>query len=179
MMSKTYIISGEVHSGKTTFAAGLSKRMEDNGLQVTGFVCPGTFKNNHRNAFDIEFLSSGKEMPFARNEQIDGWIKFRRFSFNPEVFHAGCKHLKSVENREETAVFLDEIGLWELEGGGWTEALNILMQKQNLLKIFVVRKKFITRVIEKFGLDKPTIFDIQNVSIDKAYEEIMSYRLTH
>lgn len=173
-MSKTCIISGEVHGGKTTFAVNLSRYMADRGLHVAGFVCPGTIKNNHRNAFDIEFLHSGKKMPFASNEHIDGWIQFRRFSFNPEAFHEGIKHIETIVSSKKTVVFVDEIGQWELEGGGWSEALKILMQKQNMLKIFVARQNFILPLIEKFQLGKPTIFDIQNVSIEEACEEIIS-----
>ena len=179
MMNKTFIISGEVHGGKTTYAAGLSKRLTDNGLQVTGFVCPGTFKNNHRNAFDLKFLHSGQQMPFARAGHVDGWINYKRFSFNPEALCLGTKQLDAIENSEQTVVFVDEIGQWELEDGGWAEAIIGLMQKKKTMKILVVRKKFISKILEKFKIDSPIIFDIQQTSFDAACEHIMHFNLTH
>ena len=175
-MSRTFIISGEVHSGKTTFAAHLGGKLEADGIRVCGFICPGSFRDGERNVFDIEFLNSGEKLPFAKNEHVDKWLFFKRFSFNPVAFHKGNRLIIGAENTGQIAIVVDEIGQWELENGGWSEALKSLLQKEKTIKLLVVRKKFVPQIIEKFHIPNPIIFDIQNVSLQKAYEEIIYHR---
>lgn len=179
MMNSTFIISGEVHGGKTTYATHLAKRLTDEGFQVSGFVCPGTFHKQERTSFDIEFLNNGEKLPFAKNELADKWINFRRFSFNPEAIHKGNTIMKEVENSKQTVMLVDEIGKWELEEGGWYMGMKALMQKQETIKVIVIRKNFLSQMIEKFDLRNAIIFDIQNVSVQEAYERIISFKLAH
>jgi nucleoside-triphosphatase THEP1 len=178
MMSKVFIISGEVHGGKTTFAAQLAKRLAMEGFQLSGFVCPGSFLDGERNVFDIEFLNSGEKLSFAKNEHVDKWQTFRRFCFNPEAFYKGNELIKESGSNENIAIVVDEIGQWELENGGWYESVKSLLQKEKTIKLLVVRKKFVGLIVEKFHVQNPIILDIQNVSLQEAYEEILSYKTT-
>lgn len=177
-MSRTFIISGEVHGGKTTFATNMAERLTADGFQLSGFVCPGSFQDGERNVFDIEFLNTGEKLTFAKNEYVEKWLIFRRFSFNPKAFYKGHELIKKAEDNEQIAIVVDEIGQWELDGGGWYEAVKSLLQKEKTIKLLVVRKKFVGLFVEKFHIQNPIIFDIQNVSIQEAYEEILSYKTT-
>lgn len=170
--NRTYIITGGVHQGKTTFARQLAMQLSSDGLKVDGFVCPGTFESDVRDSFSILFLSSNQELPFVINQHKENWICYKRFCFNPEVLNKGNSVLINAANDESTAVFVDEIGKWEIEDGGWSEGVNALLQKQNSMKILVIRKEFVKAACEKFNMENPIIFDIQNVSLQEAYEGI-------
>lgn len=176
--NRTYIITGGVHEGKTTFARQLAMQLSSDGLKVDGFVCPGTFESDVRDSFSIMFLSSNQKLKFAINQPMENWMNFKRFYFNPEAINKGNSVLINAANDESTAVFVDEIGKWEIEDGGWSEGVLALLQKQNSVKILVIRKEFVKAVSEKFKLKQSIIYDIQNVSMQEAYEEILSYKTT-
>jgi len=148
-------------------------------FKVNGFVCPGTFENELRSSFDIDFLASGEFMPFAKYEEEVRWINFRKFYFNPEALSKGIVLLKNIEDDDRTAVFVDEIGQWELENGGWSTSLETLLKKKELIKILIIREKFVDDVIKKFNLDMPVVFEIQNVSAEEAFGKIYNDSLAY
>jgi len=177
MMNKTFIISGEVHGGKTIFANNLASLMAEKGFIIDGFVCPGIFENAERSAFYIRFLATGDKIPYAKKEQVPKWISFKRFYFNPAALEKGNGLLKTLTGEARKVVFVDELGRWELEGGGWSEGVRLLVQKPDLIKILVVRTAFVNEIITKFNLQNTVVLNIQNESVQKAYDVITDNKI--
>ena len=60
----------------------------------------------------------------------------------------------------------------KLEGGGWAESLNMLVELPRYNMIWVVRKEILDEVIKKWKLNNPVIIDVPTADIDAAKESI-------
>jgi hypothetical protein len=86
-------------------------------------------------------------------------VKAGEFGFLPDGIAAGLAALSPERTAGASAVFIDEIGFLELEGGGWAPALEILLRRARGPLVISVRDYLLPRVLEKWGLSPSGIFD--------------------
>jgi nucleoside-triphosphatase THEP1 len=79
---------------------------------------------------------------------------------------------RSINNKD--LVVVDEIGIFELEGKVWADAVSLLVSKSDTYMIWVVRDTILEKVIRKWDLQDPVILDIKKVSIGQAEKRILS-----
>jgi len=161
---KVFILTGEKHEGKTTFAIALAEGLKRKGIVTGGFVAPGKFENNRRSAFDIIDLKTGKEKPLCSIHHKTGEA-IGPFRFDPSGQQFGNQIL-SPENLDEIdIIFIDEIGPLELKGQGWAPAIDKLMYDPGRTHIWIIRKGLVEEAIQKWGL-----MDVQVVDINTENE---------
>lgn len=123
---KHFIITGKKHAGKTQFSDNLREILALYGISIGGFLCTGTFKNGQRDSFFIKSLIDNKVELFAdKNENNDNNnLSFGSFTFYKKGFlFAKHEYEKSILLKRNV-IFIDEIGRWEIEGGGFRELFN-------------------------------------------------------
>ena len=170
-----YIITGAVHSGKTTYAYELMNSLKSEGLSIGGFLSKGYFKDNLRDSFETEFLSSGKKMNLAnRSSDSDNPNYFGEYIFNPECFNLALEEIKTSIESNKDIIFMDEIGRFEIINGGFRESLDYIKDKEINGDLFLVtRDKFINSINETFLNNEAIIIDIskpinESVNLIKA-----------
>jgi nucleoside-triphosphatase THEP1 len=152
---KVYIITGGVDSGKSTLANNLVNELLIKNVKVYGVIAKGIREpiNNQKTGHSVLLISSGEGDildSIYEPPELSLVEKFGRFYFYKEVFN---KALKEIEKSDEDSVlFIDEIGMIELNGFGYCQALyNALDRKQRELYL-VVRESLIDKVCEKFKI---------------------------
>ena len=139
-----YILSGPVHSGKTTALLEFCK----NRLNVGGILSP--VLNGKRHFFDIEKQELFLMEATAGETNI---IQTGKYVFSEAAFSRATEILKSCVSKNMELIIIDEIGPLELRGKGFSEILRHLLshlQKTDIL--LVVRENIVDDVIEHFQL---------------------------
>lgn len=169
---RSYIITGKVHSGKTTFSQSLCDLMVKDGYKTGGFLSIGYFNNNERSSFDILSLLTGEKMELAvRKDFIDSPYYFGSYLFNKEaVLFGEDTYKKSVENGCDF-IFLDECGMYELKKGGFYNILTNLNNCNSII-IAVVRENFADMIDKEFFNSSSIVLDIEKYTVQEAYQVI-------
>ena len=84
-----------------------------------------------------------------------------KFSIINDGLVFGNSTIKSAISEKEI-IIIDEIGLLELENGGWHESLLRINQTKDKTFIITIRDIYVKDIIEKYNLTDFFIFTINN-----------------
>jgi nucleoside-triphosphatase THEP1 len=128
---------------------------------VAGILAPGFLAEGRRTGFDIVNLATGEREPLAREEEhVAGpHPRWSRFAFSPGGLALGHKAL-GEDRRGADVVVVDEVGPFELSGGGWADALDALVATSSGAMLLVVREAVVEAVKAKWGSAEAAVFDV-------------------
>lgn len=168
-----FIITGDVHEGKTTYVEKLISIFRSQQYKVAGFLAIGSFQNDKRHDYKLLNLSTNEVLEFAKSQEQPGWIKFRRFWFNPAAIKSGNDILQEAQGIDDAIVVVDEVGPMEVQGDGWHNSLMQLTLVKNRVQLWVVRRQLATTICERYALDPAFIIDIARISEEEAIQIII------
>jgi nucleoside-triphosphatase THEP1 len=168
----TIVLTGETGSGKTTFAGLLADRLRARGLRVAGILAPGLLQDGRRTGFDIVDLATGERTALAREGQDAAGLHARwsRFGFVAAGLALGRAAL-AVGPRNRDVVFVDEVGPFELSGGGWADALDALDAFEGTT-VLVVRRSIVEEVRARWGSPGTEVHDVSSADADDIAKRI-------
>jgi len=163
------IITGDVQSGKSTFAMELAMHLVQKKQKIAGIIAKGLWKDNLRSGFNLIDLSTNQQVPLARRK-----IKFKKshvtpFDFFEDGMDFGANALDKKKCCFSNIIFIDEIGKLELIGFGWASLLNPLLTIKSATHIWIVRENFVNEVCINWNL--------KNVQIVRVNEQNALERL--
>ncbi|MFH0894515.1 MAG: nucleoside-triphosphatase [Bacteroidota bacterium] len=166
------IISGERNEGKTTFLTNAIKILKEKNIPLHGFLAPKIREGENVLGYKMISISSGEEMILSLKEERAGWVKEKIHYFNPQAIEFGKEILTGKNAKEDALLIIDEVGLFELAGNLWADSLNKLVSQSGKPMIWVVRKEFISRVTDRWGINNVTIIDVAKTTPEQAAEVI-------
>ena len=128
-----------------------------------GFLCPGSFSEGKRSAFTLMDLETGSRIPMGDVNEQKGWVKFRRFFFNPEAFIQGELWIQSCFKKDPGLLVIDEVGPMELEGGGWAKTLDTLAQNSTVAQLWMVRQEIVQEVLRKWSIPEDQVYTAESI----------------
>jgi len=158
-----FVLTGPVQGGKTTLVSEKISLLRKKGVKVMGFLCPGSFSEGKRSAFGLMDLETGRRIPMGDANEQKGWVKFRRFFFNPEAFIQGELWIKSCLKREPDLLVIDEVGPMELAGAGWSETLDTLAQNSSVTQLWIVRQQIVQEVLRKWSIPEDQVYTAESI----------------
>ncbi|MDP3443182.1 MAG: nucleoside-triphosphatase, partial [Ignavibacteria bacterium] len=162
--TRIYIITGEVHEGKTTFVSKLAELLKNSGNRVSGFLSEAVIKNGKHEGYVMHQLEDGKKIELTSIQAVESWLPFRRFWFNPIALKEGNELLMNALKKDFDCIIIDEIGPMELQGDGWSVSLDVLKDKKEGIQFWVVRKNIVPQLIEKWELENYKIVNINTIT---------------
>ncbi len=153
---RIFIITGEQGEGKTTLLKNVTRHLKERQVPLAGFFAEGEWENDSRKSFSICDINTGEEKLLCIIEHREGFIQAGRFYFNPAALDFGERILQNTT--PDSLVVVDEIGRFELQGKVWADVFRVLLKFSSNSLLFTVRKKFLEKVIQYFGIDNPVIF---------------------
>lgn len=154
---KVFIITGGHGSGKSGLTASLADLMRVRGLRPAGIIAEGLWKDGKRDGFDLLDLSSGVKTTLCRRAP-GGKVRAGEFRFFEEGLAAGRLALSAERTAGAAAVFLDEIGFLELEGGGWAPQLAELLGAGGPPAVLVVRDYLLGKVLARWRIKPAAVW---------------------
>jgi nucleoside-triphosphatase THEP1 len=171
------IVTGATGSGKTTLVTAVVERLRARGARVAGILAPGCLAEGRRTRFDIVDLATGERKPLAREEErVAGpHARWSRFAFSPEGLKLGHEAL-AEDARGADVVVIDEVGPFELSGGGWADALDALVAMPSGAMLLVVRESVVDAVKAKWGSAESVVYDVSSASPDEIADWLTPVR---
>jgi nucleoside-triphosphatase THEP1 len=150
-MKSTFILSGSVHSGKTT---RLIKWLKDKN-NVQGIISP--IIDGKRFLVSIQ-SDEKRKLEIDPGSSQENVIKVGNYIFDKSVFVWACKIILNSIQTNPDWLIIDEVGPLELHGEGLARAVNeIFSEKDYLLKtnvVFVVREQLLKDFLSHYDLSK-------------------------
>ena len=145
-----HILSGEIHSGKTTFLLNYIEHTKN----CAGILSPVI--SDKRYFYCIE----SKETKLMQAEEFDKEIlKIGKYRFSKDAFQWAIQKIEGSLNRKSELLIIDEIGPLELNGNGFSEIVKKILNKPsgvtNLL--LVIRVNVLKEVLDYFNLNETRI----------------------
>lgn len=169
-----FVITGPVQGGKTTFTTTCSSYLRDRGARVSGFVCPGYFREGRRAGFQLVNIASGESMDFGSVKATGGWQPYRRFYFNPQAFDMGKAWIEQAMKTHPDLIVIDEVGPMELENRGWSGLLDLLAELTGQYQVWVVREGILREVLDRWKIPEENVFLIHGPKDPETTKQLMN-----
>jgi len=137
----------------------------------------GLLEDGRRTGFDIVNLATGESARLAR-ESTGGaapHAQWSRFSFSDVGLALGRRAL-GADSLGADVVLVDEVGPFELAGGGWAPALDDLARDGTRPLIMVVRSSIVDAVRRRWGSADSMAWDAAATPADEIVEIIIQSR---
>jgi nucleoside-triphosphatase THEP1 len=152
------VLSGGVHSGKTTFLKNLRPSLEALRLPFCGYLSPSVMVEGRIAGYDLMDVRTARSIPFLRTEGEAGWQKVGPYFFLPGGLEAATAAIRGHKPGE--MLIVDEVGPMELSGGGVWPALKEDIAKPLFNGLLVVRKPLVNDLRGRLKNQQVEVFDI-------------------
>jgi nucleoside-triphosphatase len=166
------ILTGAVHSGKTSLLRKLSAELIQRGIGVDGFLSLAAFENKEHIGYDLFDLKAETVVPFIRRQGAPGWPAVGPYSIRPDILAEARR--KIVSHRTEDLLIVDEVGPLEIRGEGLWPALSAVLSRSSLRCLLVARRGILEDLKGLIGGSSVRIFDIGDRSVEsELFAEIL------
>jgi nucleoside-triphosphatase THEP1 len=159
-IQKTFIISGSVGEGKTTYTKKLIDFFKKDNIKVGGILSERVMTDSQTTGYDLVNIETGEKEVFLRQDGECGYEKIGKFTICPNGLSMGKAILSSLVLTENRIVIIDEVGLLELRNRGWADSINEILHKSGNHILITVRTSLIDNVIKNWNIKDAIIFDI-------------------
>jgi len=155
MRRTVLVLTGPVHSGKTTFLKGAAVLWDLAGIGVGGFLNETRLARGKVQGYDLFDLRERASVPFLRTAGEPGWQRVGGFSLVP----GGLERAEGILARDIEADILvvDEVGPLELAGRGIWPVLSAALSA-GARCLCVVRTSILEEFRAKMGKRRIDIF---------------------
>lgn len=168
---KVFIVTGEIGSGKTTCIQKLVEKLEADKKEVGGIYTSRIMENGKTTGYNIIEVSTKSNYNFLKTDGNETQERIGKFYIHSEGKNAAIKALQF--SKKKNIIVIDEIGKLELNGNGWADELQNLIQKKKGNLILSVRKEVIEKVVQKWNIKPEKVFDVSNSNCAEINSEII------
>ena len=143
------ILTGAVGSGKTRALARIVESLRARGLAADGFLGIRIFDAGRLSGYDLELLRDGRRIPFLRRTAAAAERTVGLWATIEDGADAAAKIIRTSDPRDLLVV--DELGPWELTGGGHWPALAGVLDQPGRRFLFVIRESCLTDFAARFA----------------------------
>lgn len=169
-----FIVTGPVHSGKSTFLANVVTLLQKQSLAINGFVTHVQVDVDGLKRYVVEDLITGQKQLLCADIPQTGPVRTGRFSFYEQGLSLG----ETIINRQVNSYFdllvVDEIGPLELKDQGWAPSLDRIFRERPVNQLWVVRERLLSQVMRRWPAGDVYVFDIRKTRSDRAVETIVT-----
>jgi len=171
--SHIFIATNSVRGGKTTFAGKLAEKARSAGWKTEGIISRGTFSGGKRHCFITEIIGRGPGNLLATTEPQEGWVRYRRFWFDPQVFQQGIDAIATALEEGPDLVILDEVGPLEMHRKGWYPLMKKALEYPQTIQVWTVRRSLAYEVADSFFIPRNNVIDLSSAGHERAADRIL------
>jgi len=159
------ILTGSLHSGKSTLLLALLYYLRGEGLKVAGIIAEGLWEKGVRSGFNLLDITDNELTPLCRRAPGNGPAASTPYFFSGEGMAAGRRALSPERCSPADVIIIDEVGPLEIRGGGWAPSLSPLLGLPGPLHLWVVREKCLDEVKRAWGLEGAQVVDVKETDV--------------
>lgn len=167
-----FILTGPLHSGKTTLIKGVIQKFKDQKVHVDGFLSLAVFEDQERIGYDLFDLKKEESIPILRKIGEESWQRIGFYFFVP----SGLEEAQKIISRSRAAEIcvVDEVGPLELTGKGFWSALKQVLFPPLTTFLISVREGILDDFLSTLGKIETRVFDVRDKDIlSRMTEEII------
>ena len=152
-----FILTGEVHRGKTTWLKQLVQELRARSLRYHGFLSEAVIEGGKAVGYNLYELESRASCPFLQDKGEDGWERTGPFFFIP----SGLARAREIIARREadSLLIVDEVGPVELTGRGIWPALERVIRRRGSVSLLVIRKSILEDFLNVLRRERVRVFE--------------------
>ena len=158
-----FILTGPVHSGKTTLLRKLTCELKKQKFKIDGFLSEVVLKNQETLGYDLFDLKEEKSIPLLSSTGKKEWERIGSFYFIPQSLEKAKKVI--LRGKDADILIVDEVGPLELSGRGFWPALKQVIYQPLTRYLLVVRINILEDFLGMLGKSDVKVFDIKNKEI--------------
>jgi len=166
------VLTGPVHSGKTTLLKRLLPGLEEIGFPASGYLSLTVMKDGEIVGYDLFDIKKGQTTPFLRSEGEAGWQKVGSYFFLPGGLEAAAAAILGSKPGE--ILIIDEVGPMELAGRGVWPALSEVISRPMLDCLLVIRRPLLDSLRERLGKRPLEAFDVKEMDAEPSLLRVIS-----
>jgi nucleoside-triphosphatase THEP1 len=158
-----FILTGPVHSGKTTLLNKVVRELKRQKYTVGGFLSEPILKNEENVGYDLFDLREERSFPLIRRTGEKKWQKIGSYFFIPQGLAKAEKII--LGEKDVDILVVDEVGPLELSGKGFWPALKQVIFDPLSIYLLVIRINILEDFLKTLGECEVKIFDIKSTDI--------------
>ena len=170
---KIFIITGSIRGGKTTYTKKLIDLLRRNNLKIGGILSERLLEGNITTGYNIVNVETGDREDFLRETGEASEERIGRFTISNKGLEEGNRVLRSLAENDNYLVIIDEVGLLEINGKGWSESIGNLLENSSNNILMTVRDLYVEEVRKKWELREAVVFNITETDYLVAGRAIM------
>ena len=169
------LISGEIGQGKSSLLGKAADRLLAEGQELGGFISERQMQNGLTSGYYLRLLPGNQVRTLSERcdpgrGQKPGTVCFGSWFFYKQAISDGLLAIK--QGLAGKYLVIDEVGLWELNGGGWSPFLPQVFAKPDLIVLLGVRKPFVQELVNLYQLAAYSEINL-NCGFDQAFDELV------
>jgi nucleoside-triphosphatase THEP1 len=150
------VVTGEIGIGKTTVCEKVLGMAQDEGRRPGGVLTYKALEDGVIRGIEVLDVGSGRREVLASVDDVYGGPRVGRYFFNPAGVEFG---IDAVERgRSSDLLVVDEIGPLEFEGGGFSNALGLIVEGRVRNCVAVVRAGLLPAFLARLAA-QPAVFE--------------------
>lgn len=158
-----YVLTGPVHSGKTTFLKNTVLVMRAQDIRIDGYLSESIREKGELIGYNLLDLRNDRSHPFIRKKGGQNWESVGPFFFAPKTLDAAKKII--LRSTKADLGIVDEVGPLELEGKGVWPAIVEILRASHENFLFVVRDSILQNFLHRINRANPRVFSIGQKNI--------------
>lgn len=158
-----FVITGQIGQGKTTYAREVAELLKAAGISMGGFLAEGNHEKGRRMGFRLQALHSEDSIKLCSIDPKPGWTQMGKYYFDPQAIEKGNEWLDLQDKHGVRVMMVDEVGHLELKGQGWARGIEAMLQRTDILQLWVVRDGLAEKVARKWNVGDVHLCDISRV----------------
>jgi nucleoside-triphosphatase THEP1 len=166
------MITGNIHQGKTTFTQKIITDLLGHKIRIGGFLSLGVNENGNRTGFNLFDIETSEVIELCSNKSEKNQLRCGQYYFNYDALSKGVKTLSLDNLSDRQLIVIDEIGPLELDGQGWSSAIENLIAGSIVPHLWVVRKSLVNKIIRKWNTGNIYVFDINDSNVQEVTDKL-------
>jgi nucleoside-triphosphatase THEP1 len=161
------ILSGPVHSGKTTLLEKVAVRLRSAGRDVRGYLTPARrAAAGSVEGYDLQSLQDGTRTRFLARDARSAAERAGPFVMDEEGLRRAEEIILSAP--DSALLVVDEVGPLELEGGGVRRALERALASRTGTTLIVVREAILDEFLESFDVGSARVIGLPDPGAESS-----------
>ena len=166
------ILTGPVHSGKTSLLRAKFGQWKKKDPAAGGFLSPVVRKKERRLGYNLLDLSTGKTFPFLRLRGKPDWEAVGPFFVIPRTLDRAKAIVRQTPPGGHLIV--DEMGPLELRGDGLWQVVSEALSRPSTGILVVIREEILDRFLDRLRSYAPIVFDIRAEETESGLDRFVS-----